>query len=209
MLTSSCGGFGKAIDCSPDPSWDCPADALDASSSTSLPLSRTKSCRTRQRLVGTWASADLAWCSHIAHSQPLLGRTSAATASCLLARGRPVQVHPLGPQIIPRSRETRLGSLVDTMRQKRTGPRIGVKCKPAEQKGIQNVLRSPVIFRRVQWMWRLGSQSLICPTVQIAAGHACSESGLHAVGGPKFPCLHVIHNPPAAAQGGAVGLGTG
>ena len=125
-----------------------------------------QSCRSHPRAAAARTSAVLRWCSRVAHTQPLPGRTSATTASCLLARGRPVQVHPLGPQIIPRSRETRLGSLVDTMRQKRTGPRIVVKCKPAEQKGIQNVLRSPVIFRRVQWMWRLGSQSLICPTVQ-------------------------------------------
>lgn len=75
------------------------------------------------------------WCSRVAHSQPILGMTNAATASCLLARGRPVQLHPIRPQIIPRSRETRLGSLVDAMKQKRTRPRIEVKCKPAEQKG--------------------------------------------------------------------------
>lgn len=131
--------------------------------------------------VAVQASAHLPRCSRVAHSQPLPARTTTTTASCPTARGQPVHADPFGPQIIPRSRDTRLGSLVDTMSAKKTRSTIGAKCKPAEQKGSENVLRSQANFRPVQWMWRLGSQSLICPTVHNAqdtrdSGPVCTVS---------------------------------
>ena len=125
--------------------------------------------------VAVQASAHLPRCSRVAHSQPLPARTTTTTASCPTARGQLVRADPFGPQIIPRSRDTRLGSLVDTMSAKKTRSTIGVKCKPAEQKGSENVLRSQANFRRVQWMWRLGSQSSICPTVHNAQDTRDSE----------------------------------
>lgn len=34
-LTTACAGFDQAVDCTPDPAWDCPANQLDAATNTS------------------------------------------------------------------------------------------------------------------------------------------------------------------------------
>lgn len=51
--------------------------------------------------VADRASADLLQCSRVAHLQSLPAPTTTTTASCPIARGRPVQAYPLGPKIIP------------------------------------------------------------------------------------------------------------